>query len=184
MLCTCAMHCQFDKSRLYQQYCWPIQSSHTLQQIWPPVWDPLNASNNSRKAFALQPEKVCTVIAIKECIRRSVKISKVTETWWRTAKHFLQLCSFGSNSIWCELRAEMMTWRDDNKRRIHRSTKLLFSCQKTKIKTKPQDQDLRHQDQDQDQNFSVQDQDQDFHNTVSWHLETKSHVCLFPRLPT
>jgi len=93
MLCTCSMHCQLDKSQLYRQDCLPIESSHTLQQFSDsdPVWDPLNASNDSKKAFALQPEKVCTVIAIKECIQQSVQISKVIETWLWTAK---TLCSW------------------------------------------------------------------------------------------
>ena len=45
-----------------------------------PRMRPLNASNDSKKAIALQPEKVCTVIAIKECIWRSVQMSKVTAT--------------------------------------------------------------------------------------------------------
>ena len=94
--------------------------------ILTPVWDPLNAWKGSKKTYALQPEKVCTVIAMKECILRSVQMSKVTEAWWGTAK---TVCSFGSNSIWCELCVEMMTWKDDE-RRIHRSTKSLFRCQK------------------------------------------------------
>ena len=51
-------------------------------------WEPLNVSRGSKKAFALQPEKVCTVITIKECTRRSVQISKVTETWRGTSKTF------------------------------------------------------------------------------------------------
>jgi len=98
MLCPCSMHCQLDKSRLYRQDCWLIESSHTLQQLWPPCMRPLKCLKNSKKAFALQPEKVCIVIAIKECTQRSVQISKITDTWRGTAKTVCSCAVLGATA--------------------------------------------------------------------------------------
>ena len=102
--------------------------------ILTPVWDPLNASNDSKKAFASQPEKVCTVIATKECIygdpSKYLKLQKHDEEQLKLSA-FVQFWR-QKHLVW-----GWACWDDDVKGwrvefRIHRSTKSLFSCQKTR----------------------------------------------------